>query len=374
MLQVAPCGRLSSRGAEQPDLALALRLADAADTISPPRFRSGLAIETKSALTPVTEADRVVEADSGGFLAVERPGDAVLGEEQRRRQAAGSRAGSSTRSTGPGTSRGFRSGRPCRARGGRRRVGSASSPRPRSAAAGGPSGEAAHIVNGEPLQSRSQSGRRGRSPLASRWRTSVAGDRPARLARPRTRRLLGAHARRRGRCRRRGRRARHQRVGSRRGAGHRRGGRGSLLGLRRRARARLRKRRDLERAAPRGAARRRYARSAARSTAPARLVRCALVTKPPKDVVDVGDLLLEVPLALFQRLQELLAVRSPPTPPGCGVFRTWSPPSCVRSRNAPSPSRSPPSREPGGEQLSGPGRSACTSASSAPAGRRSTRR
>jgi histidinol-phosphatase len=63
------------------DLELALRLADAADAISVPRFRSGLAIETKSDLTPVTEADRDVEAELRRRLAEERPDDAVLGEE-----------------------------------------------------------------------------------------------------------------------------------------------------------------------------------------------------------------------------------------------------------------------------------------------------
>ena len=44
-----------------PDLELALRLADAADALSLPHFRSGLAIETKSDLTPVTEADKGAE-------------------------------------------------------------------------------------------------------------------------------------------------------------------------------------------------------------------------------------------------------------------------------------------------------------------------
>jgi histidinol-phosphatase len=65
-----------------PDLELALELADAADAISSPRFRSGLAIETKPDLTPVTEADRAVEAEVRRQLAAERPDDAVLGEEE----------------------------------------------------------------------------------------------------------------------------------------------------------------------------------------------------------------------------------------------------------------------------------------------------
>ncbi len=65
-----------------PDLELALRLADAADALSLPSFRSGLAIETKPDLTPVTEADRAVETELRRILAVERPDDAILGEEE----------------------------------------------------------------------------------------------------------------------------------------------------------------------------------------------------------------------------------------------------------------------------------------------------
>jgi histidinol-phosphatase len=64
------------------DLALALELADAADSISSSRFRSGLAIETKPDLTPVTEADRAVEAELRRIVALERPDDAILGEEE----------------------------------------------------------------------------------------------------------------------------------------------------------------------------------------------------------------------------------------------------------------------------------------------------
>jgi histidinol-phosphatase len=65
-----------------PDLELALRLADAADELSLPRFRTGIAFETKPDLTPVTEADRAVEAELRRLLAEARPDDAVLGEEQ----------------------------------------------------------------------------------------------------------------------------------------------------------------------------------------------------------------------------------------------------------------------------------------------------
>ncbi len=64
-----------------PDLALALELANAADSISLPHFRSGLAIETKPDLSPVTEADRAVETELRRLLAAQRPDDAILGEE-----------------------------------------------------------------------------------------------------------------------------------------------------------------------------------------------------------------------------------------------------------------------------------------------------
>jgi histidinol-phosphatase len=65
-----------------PDLALALELADAADSISLARFRArDLHVETKPDLTPVTEADRDVESALREILARERPDDTVLGEE-----------------------------------------------------------------------------------------------------------------------------------------------------------------------------------------------------------------------------------------------------------------------------------------------------
>jgi histidinol-phosphatase len=64
------------------DLALALRLADAADAESSARFRAAdLRIETKPDRTPVTDADTAVERAIRGILAAERPGDAILGEE-----------------------------------------------------------------------------------------------------------------------------------------------------------------------------------------------------------------------------------------------------------------------------------------------------
>lgn len=64
-----------------PDLALAHRLADAADAISLSRFRTGLPVETKPDLTPVTEVDLAVETELRRRLSEERPHDAVLGEE-----------------------------------------------------------------------------------------------------------------------------------------------------------------------------------------------------------------------------------------------------------------------------------------------------
>ena len=96
---------------EPDDLAFALSLADDADAISLARFRAAdLHVETKPDLTPVSEADRAVEAALRARIERERPGEAVLGEE---RAATTRAAGSSTRSTAPGTTRaGSRSGRP----------------------------------------------------------------------------------------------------------------------------------------------------------------------------------------------------------------------------------------------------------------------
>ncbi len=64
------------------DLAFALALADQADAVTLPRFRSAdLVVETKPDLTPVTEVDRGVEALLRAEIRRTRPGDAVLGEE-----------------------------------------------------------------------------------------------------------------------------------------------------------------------------------------------------------------------------------------------------------------------------------------------------
>jgi histidinol-phosphatase len=65
-----------------PDLALALRLADAADAITLARFRAqDLSVSAKPDLTPVSDADLAVEKAMRELLSAERPEDAVLGEE-----------------------------------------------------------------------------------------------------------------------------------------------------------------------------------------------------------------------------------------------------------------------------------------------------
>ena len=72
------------------DLALAGRLADAADAITTARFRAlDLAVERKPDRTPVTDADTAVEDAIRALLASERPGDAVLGEERGGSDGAG---------------------------------------------------------------------------------------------------------------------------------------------------------------------------------------------------------------------------------------------------------------------------------------------
>ncbi|WP_413353611.1 inositol monophosphatase family protein [Microbacterium sp. 1P06AB] len=64
------------------DLALALRLADAADRVSMERFDApDLEIRTKADDTHVTEADLATERAIRDLLAAERPGDGIFGEE-----------------------------------------------------------------------------------------------------------------------------------------------------------------------------------------------------------------------------------------------------------------------------------------------------
>jgi len=65
-----------------PDLELALEVADRADAISLDRFRAlDLVVETKPDLTPVSDADRAVEEEIRSHLSAARPHDAVQGEE-----------------------------------------------------------------------------------------------------------------------------------------------------------------------------------------------------------------------------------------------------------------------------------------------------
>ncbi|WP_019179889.1 inositol monophosphatase family protein [Microbacterium yannicii] len=64
------------------DLALALRLADAADAASMQRFDAAdLEIRTKADATHVTEADLATEQAIRSLLEAERPGDSIFGEE-----------------------------------------------------------------------------------------------------------------------------------------------------------------------------------------------------------------------------------------------------------------------------------------------------
>ena len=65
-----------------PDLELALAMADLADAITMRHFRStSLVVRTKIDMTPVSEADEEVERALRGHLASARPSDGILGEE-----------------------------------------------------------------------------------------------------------------------------------------------------------------------------------------------------------------------------------------------------------------------------------------------------
>ena len=72
------------------DIALALRLADAAGAAIRPFFRARFERETKTDLSPVTEADRASESAMRAILCAERPDDGIIGEEYgREREDAG---------------------------------------------------------------------------------------------------------------------------------------------------------------------------------------------------------------------------------------------------------------------------------------------
>lgn len=63
------------------DIALAIRLADAAGAVIRPHFRAGFAHEAKGDDSPVTEADRAAEAAMRRLLDAEAPRDGIIGEE-----------------------------------------------------------------------------------------------------------------------------------------------------------------------------------------------------------------------------------------------------------------------------------------------------
>ena len=64
------------------DLALAMRLADAADSITMARYQSlDLDVTTKPDNTPVTDADKASEEAIRALLKSHRPDDGIVGEE-----------------------------------------------------------------------------------------------------------------------------------------------------------------------------------------------------------------------------------------------------------------------------------------------------
>ena len=80
-----------------PDLKLALELAELADAITRPRFRAAdLVVTTKPDLTPVSDADRAAEEELRRCLAEARPADAILGEELGHTAGAGPEGGDAT--------------------------------------------------------------------------------------------------------------------------------------------------------------------------------------------------------------------------------------------------------------------------------------
>ncbi len=73
---------MTAEGVAQ-DLELALALADTADGITMARFGAlDLRVDQKPDLTPVTDADQAVESTVRDLLAVRRPDDSILGEEE----------------------------------------------------------------------------------------------------------------------------------------------------------------------------------------------------------------------------------------------------------------------------------------------------
>jgi histidinol-phosphatase len=82
--------------ADPADVALTLKLCDAADAITLSAYRqANLEVAWKLDGSPVTEADRAVEGTLRGELSRQRPNDAVLGEEEGERAGSGARGSSS---------------------------------------------------------------------------------------------------------------------------------------------------------------------------------------------------------------------------------------------------------------------------------------
>jgi len=74
------------------DIALALRLADAAGAAIRPHFRAGIASERKADASPVTLADRAAEAAMRRLIKAEVPRDGIIGEEFGREEGHSGRA------------------------------------------------------------------------------------------------------------------------------------------------------------------------------------------------------------------------------------------------------------------------------------------
>jgi histidinol phosphatase-like enzyme (inositol monophosphatase family) len=73
------------------DIALAIRLADAAGAAIRPFYRSAFDHEAKADASPVTEADRAAEAAMRRILDAEAPRDGIIGEEYGRSREGASR-------------------------------------------------------------------------------------------------------------------------------------------------------------------------------------------------------------------------------------------------------------------------------------------
>ena len=74
------------------DIALALRLADAAGAVIRPHFRAQVASERKADASPVTLADRGAEEAMRRILDAERPDDTIIGEEFGTKEGASGRS------------------------------------------------------------------------------------------------------------------------------------------------------------------------------------------------------------------------------------------------------------------------------------------